>query len=95
MELDELKQKWTELSEQVEKNELLNRQIIIDMIQSKKETHLQQQLRVEKMAFGVLGHFLEKCSSRLDFMVFAGNGDMAFAHADSYVSDYIYLKDSN
>ncbi len=33
MELDELKQKWTELSEQVEKNELLNRQIIIDMIQ--------------------------------------------------------------
>ena len=32
MELDELKQKWTELSEQVEKNELLNRQIIIDMI---------------------------------------------------------------
>ena len=22
-------------------------------------------------------------------------GDMAFAHADSYVSDYIYLKDSN
>ena len=35
MELDELKQKWTELSEQVEKNELLNRQIIIDMIQSK------------------------------------------------------------
>ena len=36
MELDELKQKWTELSEQVEKNELLNRQIIIDMIQSKK-----------------------------------------------------------
>ena len=87
MELDELKQKWTELSEQVEKNELLNRQIIIDMIQSKKETHLQQQLRVL--------HFLEKCSSRLDFMVFAGNGDMAFAHADSYVSDYIYLKDSN
>ena len=86
MELDELKQKWTELSEQVEKNELLNRQIIIDMIQSKKETHLQQQLRVEKMAFGVLGIFL---------MVFAGNGDMAFAHADSYVSDYIYLKDSN
>ena len=66
MELDELKQKWAELSEQVEKNELLNRQIIIDMIQS-----------------------------RLDFMVFAGNGDMAFAHADSYVSDYIYLKDSN
>ena len=57
MELDELKQKWTELSEQVEKNELLNRQIIIDMIQSKKETHLQQQLRVEKMAFGVLGIF--------------------------------------
>lgn len=48
MELDELKQKWTELSEQVEKNELLNRQIIIDMIQSKKETHLQQQLRVER-----------------------------------------------
>ena len=38
MELDELKQKWMELSEQVEKNELLNRQIIIDMIQSKKET---------------------------------------------------------
>ena len=38
MELDELKQKWTELSEQVEKNELLNRQIIIDMIQSKKDT---------------------------------------------------------
>ena len=36
MELDELKQKWMELSEQVEKNELLNRQIIIDMIQSKK-----------------------------------------------------------
>ena len=29
--LDELKQKWMELSEQVEKNELLNRQIIIDM----------------------------------------------------------------
>lgn len=28
------------------------------MIQSKKETHLQQQLRVEKMAFGVLGIFL-------------------------------------
>ena len=55
MELDELKQKWTELSEQVEKNELLNRQIIIDMIQSKKETHLQQQLRVEKIGFGVLG----------------------------------------
>ena len=46
MELDELKQKWMELSEQVEKNELLNRQIIIDMIQSKKETYLQQQLRV-------------------------------------------------
>lgn len=37
MELDELKQKWTELSEQVEKNELLNRQIIIDMIQSRKK----------------------------------------------------------
>ena len=58
MELDELKQKWTELSEQVEKNELLNRQIIIDMIQSKKETYLQQQLRVEKIGFGVLGIFL-------------------------------------
>ena len=29
MELDELKQKWMELSEQVEKNELLNRQILI------------------------------------------------------------------
>ena len=29
MELDELKQKWTELSEQVEKNELLNRQICL------------------------------------------------------------------
>ena len=43
MELDELKQKWMELSEQVEKNELLNRQIIIDMIQSKKETYLNQQ----------------------------------------------------
>ena len=43
MELDELKQKWMELSEQVEKNELLNRQIIIDMIQSKKETYLQPQ----------------------------------------------------
>ena len=53
MELDELKQKWMELSEQVEKNELLNRQIIIDMIQSKKETYLQQQLRVEKIGFGV------------------------------------------
>ena len=36
MELDELKQKWTELSEQVEKNELLNRQIIIYMINKKK-----------------------------------------------------------
>ena len=58
MELDELKQKWMELSEQVEKNELLNRQIIIDMIQSKKETYLQQQLRVEKIGFGVLGIFL-------------------------------------
>ena len=38
MELDELKLKWIELSEQVEKNDLLNRQIIIDMIQSKKAT---------------------------------------------------------
>lgn len=58
MELNDLKQNWTELSEQIEKNELLNRQIIIEMIQSKKETHLQQQLRVEKIGFGVLGIFL-------------------------------------
>lgn len=103
MELDELKQKWTELSEQVEKNELLNRQIIIDMIQSKKRNPPAATIACGKDGFRCLRylsgnsvlHFLEKCSSRLDFMVFAGNGDMAFAHADSYVSDYIYLKDSN
>ena len=35
MELDELKQKWMELSEQVEKNELLNRQIIIDTVKER------------------------------------------------------------
>lgn len=58
MELNELKQKWTELSEKLEKSEMLNRQIIIDMIRSKKETHLQQQLRVEKVGFAVLGLFL-------------------------------------
>lgn len=58
MELDELKQKWTELSERLEKSEMLNRQIIIDMIRTKKETHLQQQLRVEKMGFIFLGLFL-------------------------------------
>lgn len=58
MELNELKQKWTELSERLEKSEMLNRQIIIDMIRSKKETHLQQQLRVEKVGFVVLSVFL-------------------------------------
>lgn len=58
MELNELKQKWTELSERLEKSEMLNRQIIIDMIRSKKETHLQQQLRVEKVGFVVLCVFL-------------------------------------
>lgn len=58
MELNELKQKWMELSERLEKSEMLNRQIIIDMIRSKKETHLQQQLRVEKVGFVVLCVFL-------------------------------------
>lgn len=47
MELDELKQKWEELSERVEKSEMLNRQIIKEMIQSKKETQLQHQMRIE------------------------------------------------
>ena len=95
MELDELKQKWTELSEQVEKNELLNRQIIIDMIQSTIACGKDGFRCLRYLSGNSVLHFLEKCSSRLDFMVFAGNGDMAFAHADSYVSDYIYLKDSN
>lgn len=53
-----MKQKWMELSERLEKSEMLNRQIIIDMIRSKKETHLQQQLRVEKVGFVVLCVFL-------------------------------------
>lgn len=58
MELNELKQKWTELSAKLEENEMLNRQIIMDMIRSKKETHLQQQLRTEKVGFVVLCVFL-------------------------------------
>ena len=90
MELDELKQKWTELSEQVEKNELLNRPPAATIACGKDGFRCLRYLSGNSVL-----HFLEKCSSRLDFMVFAGNGDMAFAHADSYVSDYIYLKDSN
>ena len=96
MELDELKQKWMELSEQVEKNELLNRQIIIDMIQSKKETYLQQQLRVEKIGFGVLGIFLGVvCYTFWRNVAPDWIGDMAFGYAKFHVSDCIYLKDCN
>lgn len=85
------------------KNELLNRQIIIDMIQSKKETHLQQQLRVEKMAFGVLGIFLgivcytfwRNVAPGWISWYLLGMVIWLLLMQTLYVSDYIYLKDSN